>query len=91
MDVEVCEQVEAPLRDAGRVQVRDLPATTVASTIHQGPYATIGEAYGALMYWIGQNGYRVVDSNREIYIRGMEHGAAPADYVTEVQFPVERS
>jgi DNA-binding transcriptional MerR regulator len=90
VDVEVCEPVDAPLAD-GRVRVHDLPAGLVASTVHHGPYDGLNGAYGALMGWISANGYRIVGANREIYLRNRaDHGVAPEDLVTEVQFPVAK-
>ncbi len=55
-----------------------------------------------LMDWIETNGYRVIGPSRDVYLRtgdaGGEHATIPADYVTkdpaeyitEVQFPVEK-
>ncbi len=64
----------------------------MASAIHRGPYSGFAEAYGALMQWIASNGYRIVGPNREIYLRSAgDHGAAPQDYVTEIQFPVAKA
>jgi DNA-binding transcriptional MerR regulator len=89
VDAEVCEPVDAPLGDGGRVKVYDLPACTVAATVHHGSYDGLNAAYGALMSWIGANGYRIAGPNREIYLRNLaDHGVGPEDLVTEVQFPV---
>ena len=57
------------------------------------------------MTWIEANGYRIVGPNREVYLRcpdndyddpaayGYDDYVAddPAEYVTEVQFPVEKA
>ena len=92
VDAEVCEPVDAPLDEAGRVNVYDLPACSVAATVHHGPYNALNGAYGAMMSWIDANGYRIVGANREIYLRNRaDHGVGPEDFVTEVQFPVEKA
>lgn len=39
------------------VTVRDVPAHEVAVAIHRGPYDRVGPVYGAIMAWVGQNGY----------------------------------
>jgi DNA-binding transcriptional MerR regulator len=91
VDAEVCEPVDAPLGAAGHVTVYDLPACKVAATVHHGSYDGLNSAYGALMGWIGANGYRIAGPNREIYLRNhADHGVGPEDLVTEVQFPVEQ-
>ena len=36
------------------------------------------------------NGYRVVGPNRELYLQSVAPGIDPEQYVTEIQFPVER-
>lgn len=90
VDVEVCEPIAAALASGDRVKVRDMPATQVASLVMNGSYDLFTQAYGALMGWIGSNGYRIVGPNREIYIRGHGHGVSPADYVTEIQVPVAK-
>lgn len=90
-DVEVCEPIAASLASGERVKVRDLPAMQVASLMMPGSYDQFTQAYSVLMGWIMQNGYRIVGPNREIYIRGHEHGVGPADYMTEIQFPVAKA
>ena len=92
VDVEVCEPVDASLPDHPRIQVRHLPAVeAMASVIHEGSYDDFNETYVALLTWIEANGYRIVGPNREIYLRGPEHGGDPESYVTEVQFPVRKA
>lgn len=76
---------------SGRVQVYELPATTMASTVHHGSYATIGTAHEAVLHWIEANGYRIVGPDRELNL----YHAQPirlddASYITEIQYPVEK-
>ncbi|MCP4164849.1 MAG: MerR family transcriptional regulator [Chloroflexi bacterium] len=90
VDIEACEVVDWPTGDYGKVQVRELPAATVVSMIHKGPYTSLVEAYGALMAWIANSSYRICGPNREIYIRNPSEDIDPSDYVTELQFPVQK-
>ncbi len=91
-DVEAGAPVVGLPPAGGRVAVRELPAVEqMACVVHRGEYDSIGEAYSALMSWIQANGYRIAGPNREVYVRGAEPGVNPADYVTEVQFPVEKA
>jgi len=62
----------------------------MACVIHHGSYDSIGQAYNAVMAWIDQNGYRITDHDREVYLQGPGQGE-PASWVTEIQLPVEKA
>ncbi|HEX5941992.1 MAG TPA: MerR family transcriptional regulator [Anaerolineales bacterium] len=91
-DVEVCEPIEAELGESNHVNVQTLPAVkTLASTIHNGPFVTIGEAYNAIGKWITDNGYHIVGPCREVYLHTVEPvSQTDLNTVTEIQFPVEK-
>jgi DNA-binding transcriptional MerR regulator len=91
-DLEVCEPINANLDMTSRIKVQTLPGvSTMASTIHNGPFRTIGEAYSAIGKWISENGYRIIGPCREIYLREAENvGQDDPNTVTEIQFPVEK-
>ncbi len=91
VDVEAVVPVAGGHLPAGRVTIRELPGAEVASLVRQGPYDDFTPAYQALMGWIEANGYRIIGPNREIYLRGPEAGVSPADFVTEIQFPVAKA
>jgi len=82
--------LRVPVPDQGTVHVHELPAATVASTVHQGSYNTLIDAHEAILRWMENNGYRLAGPSREIYL----YNVMPIDhddptYITEVQFPVE--
>jgi DNA-binding transcriptional MerR regulator len=91
-DLEVCEPIDAELGATPRVKVQTLPSVdTLACTIHNGPFATLGEAYNAIGKWITENNYRIVGPCRELYLRPNENGDQnDPNTVTEIQFPVEK-
>lgn len=70
--------------------ITDLPAIEQAATIvHRGPMDNVLSTGQTLAHWIDGNGYRSVGFSREFYI---EYGCGdPADWVTELQEPVEAS
>ena len=80
--------VAAPFEDAGDVLGEELPASTVAWTLHHGPYDEVGPAYHTLTGWIQEHGHEVAGPPREVYLTDPQETADPADYVTEVQFPI---
>ena len=91
VDIEVALPISEDLSVSEPIKVRDLPSEdTVASTIHRGPYETIGEAYQALMTWCESNGYELAGPDREVYLTNPAEVSDPADYVTELQQPVKK-
>lgn len=73
-----------------QVWIYQLPAVeTMACVIHQGSFASLGQAYNALLGWIEKNSYQIVGSTREIYLQ-YERDGNPNQYLTEVQVPVEK-
>ncbi len=90
--VEAAVPIGKKIAGTERIVIRELPAVEqMACVIHQGDYGDVGQAYQALMTWIEHNGYRIIDPNREVYIQGPGQNVDPKSYVTEIQFPVEKS
>lgn len=88
--VEAAASIYEPIPGSDSVWVYELPSVeTMACAVHHGSFATLGQAYGALLEWIEKNGYQVVGATREIYLQ-YERGGDPSQYVTEVQIPVEK-
>ena len=86
-DVVICMPV-APGATAGPgVDLEEVPGGAVACTMHKGPYAAVGEAYGALQAWMTANGKQPGAPAREVYLN--EPGAVPdAELLTEVDWPI---
>ena len=78
---------EVPASAPGDVGVVKLPAKTVASAMHKGPYDTVGPTYEALTAWASGQGYEICGPPAELYYSDPAL-VAPADYMTEIQFPV---
>lgn len=76
-----------PVRSAGRMQVYELPATTLACVIHQGSDEASERAYRAARSWIKSHDYAIAGPNRELYWQG--DVAQDGDSgVTEIQYPI---
>ncbi len=80
--------VSGPFPAWGDVQSIELPAWTVASTVHHGPYEEEGPAYAAVQAWIQEHGHTPIGAPREVYLVSPGDVADPSEYVTEIQFPV---
>lgn len=90
IDVGACLAFTGDLRESEQVKVIELPAVeTMASVIHHGSFTTMHQAYHAILAWIEANGYRVSGTNRELNLE-FELGGDETQFVTEIQFPVEK-
>ena len=95
-DVECCWALKNRVEPSGQVKVYELPGVEMmASTVHKGPFVTIGEAYKAILHWIETNGYRVTGPCREIYLHSPKPTATGVSQtdpstVAEIQFPLEK-
>ena len=91
ISVEACMSFNGMLNDGEQVKVVELPAVeTMASTVHHGSFSTLYEAYNAVMQWVETNGYHISGPNRELNLV-YERGGDQSTFVTEIQFPVEKS
>lgn len=92
IDVESAVPIAGSLASSGRVKVRELPGVEqVVSLTLEGSYEGLSDAYARLLGWITANGYRIVGPNREIYVKGPGPDYEPSEYVTELQFPVQKA
>jgi effector-binding domain-containing protein len=102
VDLEAATPITANSQGNSRFQVKEIPGGEMACTVHHGDYEGLSQAYTALIGWIEANGYRIVGPNREIYLQCGDNGYSdPAvfgdsvvdsveDFLTEIQFPVEK-
>ncbi len=91
VDGEAVISIEGELPSTERLKVYELPGVEkMACVVHHGSYNTIEKAYAALPAWIEANGYKIIGSNREVYIIGGNEQDNES-YVTEVQFPITKA
>ncbi len=91
-DIEACIPVKQllSLTDT-KVTCRKLPSCRVISTIHEGSYDKLGQAYKAVIDYAAKNQLTLKTPSREIYHKGpgMIFKGNPHKYVTEILVPVE--
>jgi effector-binding domain-containing protein len=80
-NVEVGVELRQPCELTGRVVASTLPAGQVATTVHHGPYAGLGQAHRAVLEWCAAQGLRAAGPRWEVYGR---HRDDPAELETEV-------
>lgn len=71
------------------IKFREIPKAKVLSILHKGAYDQIGETYAFLMNYAEENGYRVKGLARERYIDGIWNKDSVAEWLTEIQLPIE--
>jgi effector-binding domain-containing protein len=67
--------------------IRRIPAMTIASTIHKGPYDQVRPAYQRLTSWMAEQGLHPCGPPMEAYLNDPGE-AAPDEYLTEIMMPV---
>ena len=87
-DIEIAFPVAMPFPGTGEVLGEEVPAMTVVSTTHRGPYDEVGPAYQTLTGWIQEHGHEIAGPPREVYLTDPAETPDPADHVTEIQFPI---
>lgn len=91
VNVGACLAFEGSLQGNDTVEVEELPGfETVASVIHHGSFSTLSPAYNAIFKWIETQGYTISGPNRELNLE-YERGGDQSRFVTELQFPINKS
>jgi DNA-binding transcriptional MerR regulator len=89
IDVETAVPVPTALPENEQISTRTVSGGWMASTVHTGNDLSMGKAFVALYNWIKDNEYHVIGTPRLIHLQRAEY-LEPSQYVTEVQFPIER-
>ncbi|WP_054816858.1 MerR family transcriptional regulator [Nocardia arizonensis] len=66
----------------------DLPHRRFAIAVHRGPFEDIDRTYGALGSHVAEYDTALAEPIRETYLTSPDDTADPADYVTEVCWPI---
>ena len=82
-------QVFIGINEADRADVA-LEPRECAMTVHHGGYSTLSEAYGAIVSWISENGYAIDGAPFDLYIKTQFDSLSPADWETQVYFPIRK-
>lgn len=88
VDVECAIPVSVPLAGTDRIQACELPAGTVATVTHRGPYDNLGQTWSALTEWMKSQGLEAAGAPWEVYVT--DPGAEPdqSKWRTDIFFPV---
>ena len=83
------EVADQQIPETDDIRVVELPVTTAACVVHQGPIDGIVPVYEALVRWIEDTGHCLAGPSREIYHEWDEDD--PSRNVTELQMPIVSS
>ena len=87
-DLECAIPVAEPVASTDRIRPGVLPAGTVATTTHVGPYDALGATWSALMEWIGSTGRQLAGSPWEVYVTDPGVEPDPSKWRTDIFCPV---
>lgn len=90
VDVENAWTVDSAVPGNGRIEATTLPACTVLAYEHRGRYNELDRSYRALQEFVEREGLTIAGEPREVYWTDPEELLDPADWVTEIQFPIVR-
>lgn len=87
-DFDVCFPTERLIQPAGRVETGNIPATEVLRTIYRGSYDKLHLAWPEFVEWIEINGYKTREDAFEVYSIGPNEERNPANWQTEMNYPL---
>ncbi|MBN1757593.1 MAG: MerR family transcriptional regulator [Chitinispirillaceae bacterium] len=91
IDVEICEAVnEARIDGEGIIYKKVAAVPTAAVIMHRGGYDSLRKSYSAILSWVEENDFEIIDNPRESYIDGIWNRENPDDWRTEIQIPVSK-
>ena len=91
VDVECGIPVASPVEGAGRIRATELPAGTVATVRHTGPYEGLGETWAALTQWMSSQGLVPAGAPWEVYVTDPGTEPDSSKWRTEIFFPVRQT
>ncbi len=87
--IPLAEAVEPPADDEQGIVASSLPGGPAATTIHRGPYDDLPQAHAAIDRWLAETGNRAGGSPWEVYLTDPGEVPDPADWETQVVWPLD--
>lgn len=85
--IPLAEPAPAPV-DRPHIEAGALPAGNVAVSVHTGPYDTLHEAHAAIDRWLAANDHQPGGAPWEVYLTDPGEVPDPADWKTQVIWPL---
>jgi AraC family transcriptional regulator len=90
MTIEAGMAIAVPAAGEGEIEAIELPGGPAAFAVHAGPYDSLSETHAAIEAWIESGGHRSRGAPWEVYVTDPADHPDPADWRTEVFWPLER-
>lgn len=91
VDVEICEAVTEKKENSDMLKFKTIgKVETAACVLHKGAYEGFSKAYAAVLRWVEENNFEIIDNPRESYIDGVWNKDSQDEWLTEIQFPVRK-
>ena len=88
VDLECGIPVNTPVPGTNRVRAGELPAGTVATVTHVGPYDNLPQTWSALTDWMSSQGLEPAGAPWEVYVTDPGEVADQSKWRTDIYFPV---
>ena len=88
--IRYAEAVEKFGNETNQVKFMKADAITAVCIYHKGAYENLRDSYNTILKYIEDNNYEIIDNVRECYIDGCWNKDNVDDYLTEIQFPVNK-
>lgn len=88
VELECAMPVASPPEGTDRIRPGELPAGTVATVTHTGPYDSLGETWSAVMEWIGAQEFQVAHAPWEVYVTDPDDEPDQSRWRTDIFVPV---
>ena len=88
--IRYAEAVEKFGNETNQVKFMKADAITAVCIYHKGSYENLRDSYNTILKYIEDNNYEIIDNVRECYIDGCWNKDNVDDYLTEIQFPVNK-
>ena len=88
VDLECGIPVNTPVPGTNRVRAGKLPAGTVATVTHVGPYDNLRQTWSALTEWMSSQGLQPAGAPWEVYVTDPGEIADQSKWRTDIFFPV---
>jgi effector-binding domain-containing protein len=91
MSIEGGMPIATPAPGEGEIEATELPAGPAAVAVHAGAYDQLGETHSAVQAWIEASGLKAAGPPWEVYTTDPGEHPDPADWRTDVIWPLEAS
>ncbi len=88
-DIEIAIPIQGTIKARDQIEIKTLDGYKMLTMLHNGPYENLYMSYQKIMIYLRSKALEPIAASREVYITGPGK-SKPEDYLTEIQYPVEK-